>query len=65
MSSGFLDTLERKILCEFRVLAFLGTANPLGILVPDVPKPGFWVPGNGNPIPLMTWHLPRETPHLS
>ncbi len=28
---------------------FLGTGNPLGFLAPVVPKPGFRVPGNGNP----------------
>jgi hypothetical protein len=28
---------------------FLGTGKPLGFLTPDVPKPGFRVPGNGNP----------------
>jgi len=26
---------------EVQVLAFLATANPLGFLAPDVPKPGF------------------------
>ncbi len=28
-------------LAEARVLAFLGTTNPVGCLAPDVPKPGF------------------------
>ncbi len=52
MGSGFLGTRNTQR------TAFLGTANPLGFLAPDVPKPGFlkvgthsrfWVPGNGNP----------------
>jgi hypothetical protein len=33
----------------FRVITFLGTANPLGFLAPDVPKPGFRVPMNPEP----------------
>jgi hypothetical protein len=28
---------------------FLGTANPLGFLAPDIPKPGFQVPINPEP----------------
>jgi hypothetical protein len=35
-------------LVEAQVLAFLGTANPLGFLAPDLPKPG-----NPNLTPLL------------
>jgi hypothetical protein len=46
MVSGFLGTgnpgTENLVRVPgSRVLAFLGTGNPLGFLAPDVPKPGF------------------------
>ncbi len=63
MVSGFLGTgnpgTENLVRVPgSRVLAFLGTGNPLGFLAPDVPKPGFRV--HGNPEPTVDFAFPSS-----
>jgi hypothetical protein len=56
MGSGFQEPGNPKSCAGSRVLAFLGTGNPLGFLAPDVPKPGFRV--HGNPEPTVEFAFP-------
>ncbi len=49
-----------------RVLAFLGTGNPLGFLAPDVPKPGFLKAGTRNPQSILSSRVPvNGNPNLT